>query len=251
MLLYPAPLRLRWSSTLRERKWYWTWKERHIDPSLWSFIAKLLLFPLQPVSYQDVALVFVVVEWPVVNHMACSCPGVGQQMLHEVLPFCEIPHGSVLQHAPALIVAVHRPDLKEGNKENRRFTSILKTEHPSKTKSCWFCKETHNGRPPSSPATWLDNYMVFWSWLILKLCPRWPPAQIQPTKSRQIRDSKPNSSKLPSEQRLSNQSLATVNGHSRSVKLLVKRLESCTSLNCFSYTRNKNNSIIFNVRCKR
>lgn len=56
---------------------------------------------------------FVVEEGPVVHHVSGSCPGVRQQMLHEVLPLCEIPHGSVLQHTPALIVAVHRPHLME------------------------------------------------------------------------------------------------------------------------------------------
>lgn len=49
----------------------------------------------------------VVVERPVVNHVAGSSPGVGQQVLHKVLSLCEISHGSVFQHASAFIVAVH------------------------------------------------------------------------------------------------------------------------------------------------
>lgn len=57
--------------------------------------------------------------------MAGSCPGVGQQMLHKVLPLCEIPHGSVLQHTPALIVAVHRPHLQEDETKTEGLTSDL------------------------------------------------------------------------------------------------------------------------------
>lgn len=55
----------------------------------------------------------VVVQGAVVDHVARPGPGVGQQVLHEVLPLGEVPHGSVLQHAPALVVAVHGPHLRE------------------------------------------------------------------------------------------------------------------------------------------
>lgn len=70
-------------------------------------------FPSRSSSYQDVALVLVVVQGPVVNHVAGPSPGVGQQVLHKVLPLCKISHGSVFQHAPAFIVAVHWPHLRE------------------------------------------------------------------------------------------------------------------------------------------
>lgn len=55
----------------------------------------------------------VVVERPVVDHVAGPRPGVGQLVLHKVLPLGEVPHGSVLQHTPALVVPVHRPHLTE------------------------------------------------------------------------------------------------------------------------------------------
>lgn len=58
--------------------------------------------------------------------MAGSCPGVGQQMLHKVLPLCEIPHGSVLQHTPALIVAIHRPHLMEEGRETEETLTVYK-----------------------------------------------------------------------------------------------------------------------------
>lgn len=90
-----------------------------------------------PVSYQDVALVFVVVQGSVVNHMPSSCPGVRQQMLHKVLSLCEITHGSVLQHTPALVVAVHRPHLMERGREKKRVhclhSSDFQTHHGSKS----------------------------------------------------------------------------------------------------------------------
>lgn len=126
VLLYPAPLRLRWSNTLRERKWYWTWKDRRIQLSVWSFIIRLLLLLIlfQSASYQNVALVFVVVQGPIVNHMTSSCPWVGQQVLHKVLPLCKVPHGSVLQHTPALIVAIHGPHLKEEGRETKALTAL-------------------------------------------------------------------------------------------------------------------------------
>lgn len=81
-------------------------------------IKPFILLPFQPVSYQDVALVLVVVQRAVVDHVTSSCPRVGQQMLHKILAFGEIPHGPVLQHTSALVVAVHGPHLKEEERES-------------------------------------------------------------------------------------------------------------------------------------
>ena len=77
------------------------------------------------VPYQDVALMLVVIERPIVDYMASSSPGVGQQMLHEVLAFGEVPHGPVLQHTSALIVAVHGPYLMEERQQMRWLITDL------------------------------------------------------------------------------------------------------------------------------
>lgn len=56
---------------------------------------------------QDVALVLVIVEGTVVDHMTRSGPGVRQEVLNEVLTLHEVVQGAVLEHTPAFEVAVH------------------------------------------------------------------------------------------------------------------------------------------------
>lgn len=117
---------------------------------------------------------FIVVEGPVVNHMAGSCPRVGQQMLHKVLPLCEIPHGSVLQHTSALIVAVHRPHLMKEEREIEGSPLILSlypgcnmnTSHAFNS-----VKFAESHWSPALNSTWIDNDLVFGFWLVCKPCP--------------------------------------------------------------------------------
>lgn len=63
----------------------------------------------------------VVVQGAIVDHVARPGPSMGQEVLHKVLPLGEVPHGSVLQHAPALVVAVHGPHLREEQRERKEL----------------------------------------------------------------------------------------------------------------------------------
>lgn len=60
----------------------------------------------------DVALVLVVVQGAVVDHMASACPRVRQQVLHKVLALHEIIHCAVFQDTSTLEVTIHGPHLR-------------------------------------------------------------------------------------------------------------------------------------------
>ena len=60
-----------------------------------------------------IALVLVVEQGAVVHHVAGAGPRLGQQVLDKVLTLDEVSQSAELQDAPALVIAIHVPDLRE------------------------------------------------------------------------------------------------------------------------------------------
>ena len=60
-----------------------------------------------------IALVLVVEQGAIVHHVAGASPRLGQQVLDKVLALDEVSQSAELQDAPALVIAIHVPDLRE------------------------------------------------------------------------------------------------------------------------------------------